>query len=137
MAVKNLHSTRRHSIGKRFIKISASYLERIFEAGRGLIGEIEITGLIAAEEDRAIFAHKSLLLNRLEKTSLFQQRHATGEQAFADHKPGEGLFLGDEHAKTFALQKRGRQRTRRAGPNNQDRSEERRVGKECRSRWSP
>src|SRR3989441_12668678 len=48
--------------------------------------------------------------------------------------PGQRLVLGDV---VLRLQRAGFERADKTGSDDDGRSEERRVGKECRSRWSP
>ena len=104
MAIENLDSASSDSVSESFVEIGAGDLIGVFEPGCGLVGEIEVAGLVSAKENCAILAHESLLLDRVKKSSLFQKAHAAGQHAFADNKAGENLLFDDEQAKTFALQ---------------------------------
>jgi hypothetical protein len=120
MAVENRNTASSDSIGQCFVEIGAGDLVSVFESGSGLVGEVEVAGLISAKENCAVLLHKPLLLDRVEKAGLFQESHAAGQHAFADYKAGKNLFFDDEQAKTFTLQLGGREGTGRSCSDDED-----------------
>ena len=107
MAVENRNAPRGRGIGQRLVEVRARNLEGVVPAGGELVGKIKVTGPIAPQKNRPALAHEAPRLDRLEQPGLLQQVHAMGQQAFANHKAREDLFLHDEQPKTFPVQQRG------------------------------